>query len=264
LCESGGKGKSFLLKAFRQKCVEIQVFSSLIEFASDQPIAPIYCMRDIVEHIGEMYFPEFTKQDIEFHRTQPLVQIGGGRTNTEVSLNGRFENTEVSTVAGRDNITIGDIKVINQKISYERKQHIERVLTGTFKKELASLCTTHPAALIFDGYEHAPSSTADWIQKHLLNAVRDQIFSQLFIAIAGRPEGTRPKFTPVDEWRNILVNITTLTELKEHDVITYFSKRRNIQLEQSDLKAYYRVCKSSPLIMAQIADVLDTEQWLNP
>lgn len=260
ICESGGKGKSFLLRSFHELCRENQIPCAFIEFTSDQSLTPVNCMRDLVDRFGEERFPEFSRQDNEFHRTYPAVQIGGGESKNEVSLGGSFKESEISTIAGRDNIEIGSIQVDYKEMSRERKEHIERSLTKIFKKELLGLCANHPAMIIFDAYEHTPSVTAEWIQKNILNAVRDHFLPNSLIVLAGRPEGTRPKFVPNGDWNKVVINLTSLSEFAVEDTRTYFREHRGIQLEQPDLEAYHRVCKNNPLVMAQIADLLDVEK----
>ena len=232
ICESGGKGKSFLLRSFQEICRESHTPCAVIEFTSDQPLTPLNCMRDLVDRFGEEGFPEFSKQDDEFHRSYPAVQIGGGEGKTEVSLGGSFEESEISSIAGRDNIEIGSIQVAHQEMSRERKEHVERNLTKIFKKELLALCAHQPAMIIFDAYEHAPRITGEWIQKSILNALRDHFLPNLLIVLAGRPEGTRPKFAPSGDWNKVVTNLTSLSEFAVDDTRLYFQEYRGIQLEK--------------------------------
>ena len=58
-----------------------------------------------------------------------------------------------------------------------------------------------------------------------------------------------------------MVSLTSLGEFEVHDVQAYFVEKRRIPIEQPELHAYYRICKSNPLIMGQIADILETEKW---
>jgi hypothetical protein len=143
----------------------------------------------------------------------------------------------------------------------ERKQYIESLLTKVFKKELALLCESKSTVVILDGYEHSLTSTADWIQKHMLEPVRQGMFPRLLVVLSGRPEGTRPKFVPMHEWSHAVLNVDALSEFDLSDVDAYFSDRREIDLDQDDLNAYFKVCKGNPLIMGQIADILDTQKW---
>lgn len=260
--ETGGKGKSFLVRAFQQKCKEIKILCSLIEFTSNHPISPVDCMRDIVDSLGESHFPEFDQQDIEIHRRQPVIQIGGGENRGEVSLDGSFQDAEIDHVAGRDIIAIDNIRVVNQDFSPSRQLYIERVLTKVFKKELQNLCRLKSVVIIFDGVEHIPSATANWLWKHLLISIREGNQPRLLLVLSGRQEGNRPNFTPTPEWSQILYEITAFEEFRKEHVLAYFLEKLNLSVEVSEIEAYYRVCKNNPLIMGQIGDILYSETWL--
>ena len=110
----------------------------------------------------------FCWEDLEVHRSLPIIQIGGGDSDASVSLGGKFDKSEVKTIAGRDNISVGDIRVVGSDMSYEQKQSIERRLTRVFMKELKALCAAQALVVVFDSYEHATTSTSDWAQKHIL------------------------------------------------------------------------------------------------
>jgi hypothetical protein len=105
ICDEGGKGKTFLLRAFHQHCRKLKVPSSFIEFASTGRVSAAACMRNIVEGLGEEYFSSFCQRDFELHRLQSVVQIGGGKSDSDVSFDGQFDRSEVSEVAGRDYIS---------------------------------------------------------------------------------------------------------------------------------------------------------------
>lgn len=260
--ETGGKGKSFLVRAFRQKCKETEAPCSLIEFTSDHPISPVDCMRDIADALGDKYFSEFNRQDIELHHRQPVVQIGGGENRGEVSLDGNFQDAEIDRIAGRDNIAIDSIRVINQDISQSRQLYIERILTKFFKRELQELCRSNSVAIIFDGIEHIPSATANWLWKHLLLPVREAEQPKLLLVLSGRPEGSRPDFKPAHEWSQILYEITSFEDFRKEHVLAYFLEKLNLSVDVSEVEAYYRICKNNPLIMGQIGDILYSETWL--
>ena len=258
ICQPGGKGKSYLLRAFRRLCADNNIACGFIEFSSCQMIDPLTCMRELAEHLGEENFIDFCKLDNEFHQPQPAVQIGGGNSQTEVTLSGRYDNSELSTIAGRDNITVGDIKVIYGGMSVERKDFIERELTKSFKRILLNLTRLQPTVIIFDGYEHSTQATGKWIQTHILNPTRDHTYPKISIIISGRPEGNRPTFIPASDWSKTIIHLDAFGELSEDDIRQYFWNHRGIQINESDIIAYHKVCKKNPLILAQIADMLET------
>ena len=261
ICEKGGKGKSYLVRAFQQYCKEIRSPCSLIEFTVDHAMSPIDCMREIVDFLGEHYFVEFIKQEMDFHHQQPFIQIGGGESEGGASITGNLQDAEIDRVAGRDNISISNISIVNQDVSQNRLLYFERVLTRIFKKELENLCKTEKVVIIFDGVEHVPSSTANWLWKHLLLALRERSSYNLLIILSGRPEGSRPTFTPIHEWKHILYEIKAFGDFKREHVLEYFHRKLDLPIEESDIDAYYRVCKNNPLIMGQIGDILFSETW---
>ena len=115
--------------------------------------------------------------------------------------------------------------------------------------------------IIFDGVEHVPSSTANWLWKHLLLALRERSSYNLLIILSGRPEGSRPTFAPMHEWKHILYEIKAFGDFKREHVLEYFQRKLDLPIEESDIDAYYRVCKNNPLIMGQIGDILFSETW---
>jgi hypothetical protein len=260
-----GKGKTFLLKAFKKKCREFQIPCSYIEFAVDQALNPIFCMKCIVDNLGEEQFPEFTQKDFELTQQQTNVQIGGGSSESCVSMEGKFDKSDINTVAGHDNISIGTI-LINENALNNRREYIEHELTKKFIKELSLLTNHQPkerqVIIIFDAYETTPKSTSKWIEKFLLEPLRDDSLSNIVVVIAGCPEGTIPNFSPTNEWKHILIKLESLSPFKKQHIYTYFKDIRGFSLSESHLDAYYLACRNNPLIMGEIADTLEVDQWL--
>jgi hypothetical protein len=257
ICDDGGKGKSFLLKAFKQKANELDCSCCLIEFRKDKLADPLMCMREFIDQLGSSHFPKFCEEDIKLHNFQPMIQIGGNEAHSDVSLGGSFRESEVSSIAGRDVITIEKLNVINNATSQERNIYIEQALTRVFKDEIIRLTKSQKILILLDAFENSLSHTIDWIFLNVLNMIRDGRFSQLIVVVAGRPGEHIDRFKPAVEWKTTLVDDRALGNLAEEDVATYFTVKRKIPLESSDLEAYYKICKSNPLIMAQIADILD-------
>lgn len=261
ICEKGGKGKSCLVQAFKQQCRESRIPCCILEFAADRPTSPVDCMRDLVDVFGEHHFPKFTREDIEIHRDRPLIQIGGGESSSEVSISGDLRDAEIQLIAGRDNISIENIRVANQEFSQNRLLYIERILTKIFIQELQVLSQSTLLVIIFDAVEHVPTSTSNWLWKHLLLPAREGERSNLLLIFSGRPEGSRPGFLPVHDWSHVLYEITAFGDFKKEHVLEYFHRKLNLPIKESEIEAYYRVCKNNPLIMGQIGDILYSEKW---
>ncbi|MDM8527850.1 hypothetical protein QUF58_06490 [Anaerolineales bacterium HSG24] len=263
LCAEGGQGKSWLLDSFSHHCRQSNTPRGLVRFASDQPTDPLDCMRNLAEHLGETHFAEFHQLDYELHHPQAVINIAAHSVETAVSIEATVtEQSSIKQVAGGSIISTGDITV-NPNQSPEHRAYVLRRLTKVFKQALTTLAESSPVVLLFDAFEHVPSTTADWVQKELLSLIRSATVPNLVVVLAGRPKAHPSNLSNPHEWQGWLKELKRLSPFTSEEVQLYFIER--CQLHHLDpetvYKAYYEPCKNNPMLMGQLAESWQVNEW---
>lgn len=245
-----GKGKSCLLKIYRDICLEEKLPVFHIEFSSKEEYDPIRLMCEIADQIGINYFDEFKsilKEIYDF----PYTDRGNKKQSIPnvLKIDGIFEESQLKNIAGGD---INNYNIKYPEVYYRdyRKQKMYE-LEKYFLKNLSSLAQKFQVVLMFDCYENLTTPAANWLQEKILNAIKEHKFINLIVVTAGKPEKTRPDYSPPYEWDNVLINLEKLTEFSENDIAEYFMKN-DVPIKDGELVAYHKVCKNDPKMLASI------------
>jgi len=264
LLEAGtGMGKSWLLHILAHETISRGIPLAHIDFADGQCYDSLMFIRRCRDRLGLEFFNQLTEV-INCATTAHLTLSSLGMTTSgPINVNLGSENVLTSS-----NINVSDIGNTVVKDNFflintddpTVRQIVEDRITLTFFDCLARRCTNTKVVFLFDSYERnslrsdrwIARSIDRWIRTHFLGRIRDNLFANVIVVIAGQ---RTPDFGP--EWNEILGR-KSIEPLMSRDVKEYlFERRRLSMLTDAEIERLYQAVAGHPQMLGLIADNLE-------
>ncbi|WP_129629640.1 AAA family ATPase [Candidatus Oscillochloris fontis] len=233
-----GMGKSWLLRRFAQDAAEHRVRRVLLDLRDGHAYDVLSLVRSFRDQLGSDAFHALTMAI----NAATAPRIGPGRDD---------HAPQATTL--RDNLLI--IQADNPLVM----QAIEKRITQVFFACLQELERHGPILFLFDSYEHASSSTNQWLSNltdrwittELLTRIRDGQLRHTVVVLAGRRV---PSFG--NEW-DAVTGLLPVGLFSHADVAYYLREKRGLtMLSDADIAAIFTLVRGHPQLLAMMGDTL--------
>jgi hypothetical protein len=262
ISERGEQGKSYFLHRLAYECEQQSPPVPAVYLDFDQRKSGLTDYLSVARaarrQLGDTNTPAVCACEKAICRPAPLVNIQtgtGSGSGVDLGKKTKLESAKLSEVAGRDNISVGDVSggaPTSADLAAQRAA-MGRALCS----DLGQLSETHPRAVVLiDTFEHVSDETCGWLESWLFERLHDDL-PHVLLVVAGRPEKCREFFTPAHVWSRVITYIC-FESIGDDDILAHYEKR-GLTISASET-TLFQIARTNPAKMALVGDLLEQTQ----
>jgi hypothetical protein len=260
ISERGEQGKSYFLHRLAYECEQQSPPVPAVYLDFDQRKGGLTdylgVARAVRRQLGDTNTPAVCACEKAIYRPAPLVNIQTGTSSgsrVDLGKKTKLDDAELSEIAGRDNISVGDV---SGGAPASADPAAQRAAMGrALCSDLEQLSETHPRAVVLiDTFEHVSDETCGWLESWLFERLHDDL-PHVLVVVAGRPERCRQFFAPARVWSRVITSIY-FEPINDDDIRIYYH-RRNLAVSEAEIPLLLDLARESPMAMAQLGDKIE-------
>ncbi len=250
---TGGHGKSWLLRRFKQVCEKELIIPIMLDFN----ISKSYSYNEAILMTKQIYKDfEFKKLNTTMN-TLSAININltnSNNTPTSVELKDTtIENSEIGNIVGRDLWLIqGNAFSISKPTTDE--EYYRSIISENFFLDLEEIAQLRkiPIVWIIDTAENIGADTNKWLNEHLFIPICEGRFTHQLVLIAGREISLYER-----DWLGA-VKINELFAFS-FDAFQQYVNIRGVNMPSDTLEAVHKGFKGLPQYLAMFVDGILSE-----